>query len=155
MAAVLERSTTELEQTVREALASHAALAGTDVHADVSNGTVTLTGTADCYARKVTAQQVAHRVPGVREVINLIEIPVSGFYGWRDVDLFEGAQRALASHYLFSKHPVDVAVDKGWIRLRGKVGSEFERAEAEHAISTLPNLRGIRNDLRVVAPSSH
>lgn len=138
-----------LENEVRTALGAHAALAGAHIRADVDGDVVTLRGSADCYARKLTAEDIARHVPGVREVVDLVEIPIDGVYGWRDIDLFDAAYRALASHYLLSKRRIEVEADRGWIRLRGRVGSAFERVEAERAIASLPNLRGIRNDLVV------
>jgi osmotically-inducible protein OsmY len=138
-----------LENEVRTALGAHAALAGAHIRADVDGDVVTLRGSTDCYARKLTAEDIARHVPGVREVVDLVEIPVDGVYGWRDIDLFEGAYRALASHYLLAKRRIEVEADRGWIRLRGRVGSAFERVEAERAVASLPNLRGIRNDLVV------
>ena len=138
-----------LENEVRGALAGHAALAGEHIRADVDGDVVTLRGSTDCYARKMTAEETARRVPGVREVVDLVEILVDGINGWRDIDLFDGAYRALASHYMLAKCRIDVEVDRGWLRLKGRVGNAFERVEAERAIASLPNLRGIRNDIVV------
>ena len=141
--------TMSLEYQVRVALASHAALEGAHVEAKVDDDVVTLEGTADCYARRLMAEDVARHVEGVHKVVNHVEIPIDGVYGWRDIDLFDAAYRALASHYLLAKRRIEIEADRGWLRLRGRVGSAFERIEAERAVASLPNLRGIRNELVV------
>jgi osmotically-inducible protein OsmY len=149
MSAVSEHDVIGLDLEVQRAIRAHEALEGTPIKVTADGDVVTLTGTADCYARRLTAEDVARHVPGVRKVVDQIEIPIDGIYGWRDVDLFDAAYRLLASHYLLARRRIEVEAHNGWLRLRGRVGSAFERVEAERAIASLPNLRGIRNDLVV------
>ena len=148
-AAVSEQNALGLDVEVQIALGAHEALEGTHIRATADGDVVTLTGTADCYARRLMAEDVARHVPGVRKVVDRIEIPIDGVYGWRDIDLFDAAYRLLAAHYLLSRRRIEVEANNGWLRLRGRVNNAFERVEAERAIASLPNLRGIRNDLVV------
>ena len=154
MAAVLEGYTTQLQHEVLGELAVFEKLDGTDIVAHESGGVVTLTGAVDCYARKLAAEEVVRGVPGVVEVINRIEIPADGFYGWRDIDIENAARQALKNHYMFAKRNLEVAVNRATIHLFGKVATVTERVEAERAVATIPNLRGIRNDLVVVCPGA-
>jgi osmotically-inducible protein OsmY len=153
MAAVMTPASTGLEEKVAAALAACEKLEP-GVVVRVSGDIVTLGGTVDCYARKLAATEAVRAVLGVGAVINHIEIPVDGFYGWRDIDVENAARHALANHYLLAKRTIDVMVDDRIIRLTGKVVSATERDEAERAVSTIPNVRGIRNEIVVLHPDA-
>jgi osmotically-inducible protein OsmY len=150
MVAAMKPEAVGLERDVLAEIAACGTLDGARVGVQVEGNRVTLTGKVDCYARKLAAEDAARRTPGVREVINRLEIPVDGVYGWRDIDIDYAARHALRSHFLLAGRRLDVMVDDGVIKLTGEVATATERIEAERAVSTIPNLRGIRNDLVVV-----
>jgi osmotically-inducible protein OsmY len=50
----------------------------TEVGVTVNKGVVTLTGAVDSYAKKIAAQKAAHRVHGVLDVANDLEVKVPG-----------------------------------------------------------------------------
>src|SRR5689334_19919179 len=56
----------------------------TEVGVEVDQGVVTLTGTVDSYAKKQAAQEAAHRVIGVLDVANDIQVNVP--YGLTSTD---------------------------------------------------------------------
>ncbi len=154
MVAVLRPGNSEAEAKIASALAATGKLDGAHVEVSVSGDVATLSGWVDCYARRLAAAEAAREVPGVRKVVDRLEIPVDGFYGWRDIDIEDAARLLLRSNYLLTTRRIDVGVDSGVLRLRGRVASAAERLEAEHICSTIPSLRGIRNDLVVVHPDA-
>jgi len=149
MLAVLKPGAPELEREVLARLASCESLEGTRIDVHAMGDVVTLVGTVDCYARKLAAEQEARRVPGVRAVINRIEVPYGVVDGWRDIDIQRVASDALRAHYLLGSRRIRVVVDNGVIHLAGRVASEAERIEAERVVTPIPNLRGIRDHLVV------
>jgi osmotically-inducible protein OsmY len=155
MVAVIERRTTDLRGEVLRALTARADLESADIQAFETDGIVTLTGTVDCIARRLAAEEIAWNVHGVRGVVDEIRIVRDGIYGWRNVDLLEGARQLLRVHYLFAGNAgkkIAVGAQDGYVYLTGRVESLFERNEAERAIAALPNLQGIVNEIEVVPP---
>jgi osmotically-inducible protein OsmY len=59
----------------------------TDVGVEVDGGIVTLTGTVSSFAKAHAAQEAAHRVKGVLDVANTIEVHLPGREGPTDTDL--------------------------------------------------------------------
>lgn len=45
-----------------------------NIRVDVSEGTVTLSGTVDCYSEKISAREAASRVLGVKQVENNLRV---------------------------------------------------------------------------------
>jgi osmotically-inducible protein OsmY len=149
MLAVLKPGAPELERAVLARLAACEELENVDIEVRATGAVVVLSGAVDCYARKVVAERAARGVPGVRAVVDRIEVPPGAGGDWRDVDIQKAAETALRVHYLLGHRPIDVVVDRGFIRLTGRVATEAERAEAERVVTPLPGLRGIRDDLVV------
>src|SRR4051812_26460137 len=128
MVAVLERSVTTLQSDVAREIASDTRLRGAEIAVLESRGVVALTGTVDCYARKLAARDAAYRVPGVTEVLNDIDIRMSRFISVNDVRIGDAARYALRWHYLFAeKTRFRVFVQEGWVALEGVVDCLFAR----------------------------
>jgi BON domain len=66
-----------------------------DIGVTVKKGVVTLTGTVDSYAKKLAAQKAAHRVPGVLDVANDIEVKVTGSLRRTDSEIARAIRLAL------------------------------------------------------------
>jgi len=152
MVAVIDRTTIDLRGRVLGALASRTEFEFDTIEVEAHDGVVTLGGVVDCLAKRRTADEVARGVHGVHSVIDEIQIARDRTYGWRDIDLLEGANRILKVHYLFAGKKLTVSAYDGYVTLQGRVASLRERLEAERAISILPNLRGIRDEIEVVPP---
>jgi hyperosmotically inducible periplasmic protein len=65
---------TAITAKVKSALLADAAVKGTKIDVDTSDGTVTLSGTASSPAEKAQAEKVAASVEGVRNVVNRINV---------------------------------------------------------------------------------
>jgi osmotically-inducible protein OsmY len=143
---------TDLRIEVLGALAERPMFDNARIAAEEDDGIVTLTGLVDCYAKRLLAEETARDIAGVRGVINDIRIGRDAVFGWRDFDLIEGAGHILRSHYLLAGKRIVVAAHNGFLILSGRVGSLFERLEAERAVASLPTLQGIRNRIDVVPP---
>lgn len=109
------------------------------VHANVDNGTVTLTGKVTMpYKRNDLEKRVA-RVAGVREVRNEIEVlPVSIY----DDELRYRIARAIYGNSAFWNYaamanpPIHVIVDRGQVTLEGVVNNNVERMLARSIASS-------------------
>ena len=123
-----------------------------EVGVAVRKGVVTLNGTVDSYAKKLAAQQAAHRVAGVLDVANDIEVRTPGDNGHNDADIARALRHALEWNVLVPAARIHSTVTNGWVTLKGEVECYRERVDAERAVSVLPGVRGVFNEIQVKTP---
>lgn len=122
----------------------------------VKQRVVTLTGTVASYAMKTAAQEAAHRVGGVLDVANDIQVHIAGTSLRTDPEIAAAVRAALEWNVFVPDTRVRTTVADGWVTLEGKVNVWSECAAAESAIRNLAGVRGVRNHLTVepaVTPS--
>jgi osmotically-inducible protein OsmY len=117
----------------------------------VKKGVVTLTGMVDSYAKKLAAQQAAHRARGVLDVANDIEVKILGDKARTDADIAQAARHALDWNVLVPANQIHTTVMNGWVTLEGEVEYYRERLDAERAISHLPGVSGVINKIKVAS----
>ncbi len=142
----------DIKHAVLRELAWDTRVEVTEVGVEVNNGIVTLTGTVSSYGKKLVAQEAAHRVANVRDVVNAIEVKAAGAKARSDVDLAQMARHVMAWDVLVPYEKITLTVDDGWITLEGSVEAWAQRDETERAIQHLAGVRGVTNLISVVAP---
>src|SRR5258708_3007308 len=85
----------EIQRDVLAGFQWDARIRPTDIGVAVKDGIVTLTGWVDSYMKKVAAAEAAHRVHGVKAVVNDLEVHVPGSAERTDADLAEAILNAL------------------------------------------------------------
>ncbi len=123
-----------------------------EVGVTVCKGVVTLTGVVDSYAKKLAAQQAAHRVAGVLDVANDIEVRAPGDKERNDAEIAHALRHALEWNVLVPASRIYSTVSNGWVTLKGEVECYRERVDAERAVSVLPGVRGVFNEIQVKTP---
>jgi osmotically-inducible protein OsmY len=87
----------------------------------VSDGVVTLTGVVSSYAQKFAAQEATHRVTGVLDVANDIDVnPVDSFMR-TDTEIASAVRNALEWDALVPNELIQSTVSDGWVTLEGQV----------------------------------
>lgn len=125
----------------------------TDVGVEVDNGVVTLTGTVESYAKKVAAQDAAHRVRGVLDVVNDVEVRTPASPGRSDTEIAHGVRQALEWDALVPHENIHTTVENGWVTLDGSVPRFADRLTVEQTVRRLVGVCGISNRLTVVNPT--
>ncbi len=146
----------ELKNEVMDELRWEPSVNEADVGVIAKDGIVTLTGAVDSYAEKSAAERAAQRVLGVKAVANEIEIRLPGINVRTDADIAGAAANALQWHVFLPRGNVKVAVDGGWVTLKGDVQWQYQKAAAEQAVRHLLGVRGISNEITIkprVSPS--
>jgi osmotically-inducible protein OsmY len=119
------------------------------VQAVVHNGHVTLTGKVEWLVQKEHAEETVRHIPGVRGVLNHIE--VSPKTTLRDVR--RRIMQALHRNADVDARHIDVAIgDDDAVILTGTVGSWAQRDAAERAAGSAPGIRRVDNRI-IVTPS--
>ncbi len=124
----------------------------TEVGVTVNEGVVTLTGTVDSYAKKIAAQEAAHRVNGVLDVANDLEVKVPGSLRFTDSEIAQAVRHALEWNVLVPSDQILTTVSNGWVILEGNVEHYSERVDAERAVRDLTGVWGVINKIKVTAP---
>ena len=89
------KSDDELQSEVIFQLGWDSRVKQAEIGVTVHRGIVTLTGNVDNYAKKLAAQQAAHRVKGVLDVVNDIEVRIPGSLHRSDEEIAKAVRHAL------------------------------------------------------------
>jgi len=152
MTGMLVRSDAEIQTNVLRELRWDTRVEETDVGVEVDQGVVTLTGTVSSYAKRMAAQEAAHRVAGVRDVANDIEVHTAGSKQRTDTDIAQAVRQALEWNAHVPADNIETTVSKGWVTLDGTVDYWSHKLEAEHVVLPLTGVHGVTNNIIVAAP---
>jgi osmotically-inducible protein OsmY len=131
-----------------------------DIHIDETaigvsahHGVVTLNGVVDGWAEKHAAEEAAHRVAGVLDVANEIEIKPSWSATRTDAEIAEAVRGALTwNRFVPSREIRSTVADHGTVTLTGVVRTLAQRDEAERVVRELAGVRCVANQITVEAP---
>jgi osmotically-inducible protein OsmY len=144
-----KRSDKELEQDVGRELRWDSRIGTSNVNVEVTDAVATLTGTASSYARKIAAQEAAHRVAGVLDVANDIEVKPVDLFARTDTEIASAVRSALEWDALVPNEQITSTVSDGWVTLEGDVDYLREREDAERAILRLNGVVGVINKITI------
>jgi osmotically-inducible protein OsmY len=86
----------------------------------------------------------------VREQVHHRRDPVDPRDRWRYNEIRGAALQALISDEQVPAERIDVAVDDGWLTLKGEVKHQYETDAAFDAARRLPGVGGIINEIKVI-----
>lgn len=152
MKLMMAKTDRQIHDAVLEELKWDTQVDETEVGVEVDKGVVTLTGTVSSYAKKIAALEAAHRVEGVLDVANDIQVKVPGTLARTDTELAEAVRQALTWDVLIPHEKIQTTVSNGWVTLEGSVPYWGDRSSVERTIRNLTGLRGVINNL-TVSPS--
>jgi len=141
--AVETRTDVQIQADVLAELKYEPRVQPNEIGVAVKDGVVTLTGSVDSYGKKWGAEEAAHRVKGVKAVANDIEVRLPSSAERTDADLAAAAVRALEWDALINVEQLDVTVSKGWVTLKGSVGWQFQKDDAERVVRLLTGVKGV------------
>ncbi len=139
----------EIQQDVLRELRWDTRIKETEVGVEVDHGVVTLTGDVDSYAKKLAARDAAHRVAGVLDVADDIEVRIPGIMTRSDTDVAKAVRLALEWDVFIPDSKIRSTVSNGWVTLEGNVDSLVDRDDAERAVLRLQGVRGVINNVTV------
>ena len=112
------------------------------------NGTVTLRGRVGSPHQRRAAVQIAKSVDGVSAVVD--EVSIDLLDRWQDDEIRGSALQALMTDVGVPAGRIDVSVADGWLTLKGEVKRQSESDAAFNAVSGLPGVGGITNEIKVI-----
>jgi osmotically-inducible protein OsmY len=145
------RTDEDIQRDVLAELKWDARIQPNEIGVAVTDGIVALSGWVDSYAKKWAAEEAAHRVRGVKAVVNDIEVRLSGSNERSDPDIAAAIVRALEADTFVPLDKLDITVSKGWVTLKGEVEWQYQKEDAERVVRRITGVRGVTN-LIVVKP---
>jgi len=143
------RTDTQIQADVLAELKWEPRLNPNEIGVIVKDGVVTLTGWVDSYTKRWAAEDVAHRVRGVKAVANDIEVRLTSTDERTDQDIAKAAARALEWDAFVPPEKLDVTVSKGWVTLKGEVEWNYQKQDAERVVRRLQGVKGVSNLITV------
>jgi osmotically-inducible protein OsmY len=119
------------------------------VQADVRDGFVTLRGTVEWSYQRDAAERPINLVRGIYLVTNLITIEPRAELAAEDLE--QRVHEAISRMADLDARSIGVTASDGTVHLQGSVHSLADRRIAQHAASSAPGVREVKNDI-VVTP---
>jgi osmotically-inducible protein OsmY len=143
------RNDRDLKQRILNELKWDSRVKWASINVQVIDGVVTLTGSVTSYAQKIAAQDAAHRVGGVLDVANDIEVKPVDHFVRPDTEIAAAVRTALEWDALVPNELIQASVSDGLVTLEGEVDYQRERTDAETAIRRLAGVVGVINKLTI------
>jgi osmotically-inducible protein OsmY len=144
-----KRSDNELAQRIMRELKWDSRIEWATINVQVKDAVATLTGVVSSYAKKIAAQEAAHRVAGVLDVANDIEVKPIDLFARTDTNIARAVRNALEWDALVPNELIRSTVGDGWVTLEGDVDYWREREDAERAILRLAGVVGVTNQITI------
>jgi osmotically-inducible protein OsmY len=139
----------EVQQDVLRELSWDSRVKATEIGVEVDKGVVTLTGTVESYAKKLAAREAAHRVLGVLDVADDIQVTFPGTLKRTDTQIAQAVRLALEWDAFVPDQNISSTVSDGWVTLEGEVNALREKDDAERVVRWLAGVKGVNNWLKV------
>ncbi len=143
------KTDSEIKQHVLRELKWDSRIAWAQIGVEVCDGLVTLSGSVNTYAKKTAAQQAAHRVAGVLDVVNEIEVKPTGRFAHTDEEIARAVRHRLQWDALVPDERIQATVSEGWVTLEGDVDVWREREDAEESLLRLAGVVGVINKITI------
>ena len=143
------KSDIQIQKDVIEQLKWEPFLNASEIGVAVKNGIVNLSGQVDSYSKKLSAENAAKKIAGVKAIAEDIQIGVSPAYNKTDTEIAGAVVNALKWHSAVQEEQIKIKVENGNVRLDGEVEWEYQRINAKSAIENLAGVRSVINSISV------
>jgi osmotically-inducible protein OsmY len=142
----------EIQRQVLQELAWDPRVDASEVGVQVENGVVVLAGKIEHYAKKLAAAEAAHRVRGVLDVVNDLEVELGRTELPDDTEIAQAIRDTLRWHVFVDEGKIQSTVANGRVTLEGEVSQWFQRDSAARAVQNLKGVKSLVNKLVVRGP---
>lgn len=143
------KSDSEIKNQVLRELKWDSRIGWSQIGVEVMEGVVTLTGVVSSYAQKLAAQEAAHRINGVLDVANDVEVRPDGIFIRSDAEIALAVRHVLEWDALVPDERIKSTVSDGWVTLEGDVDFWQQREDAELSALRLEGVIGVTNEITV------
>ena len=144
----MTQSDSDIQRAVLQELEWDARLREAEIGVEVDRAIVTLSGIVTSSEKRQAAQEAAHRVAGVLDVANDVEVKPPGS-GRTDVDIARAVRDALVWDVYVPDSRIQSTVSHGQVVLEGQVDDCRQREDAAKAVRNLAGVVSIVNLIEV------
>jgi osmotically-inducible protein OsmY len=141
------KTDSEIGGDVRRELANDSRTYEFHVDVQVSKGVVTISGTVPSYPARMAVQNAVHRVNGVLDVANEVEIKAKRPF--TDAEIAHAVRSTLRWAADLPEDQIETTVSDGWVTLEGIVDTLTQKRDAESVVQGLLGVRGVINTIEV------
>jgi osmotically-inducible protein OsmY len=142
------KSDLEIRREVEKELDWDPRVDSTGINTQVKNGIVSLSGSVETYAKKVAACDAVHRILGVLDVVDEVQVKIPGLLK-TDQGIAQAVRHALVWDVYVPDKRIASTVSSGWVTLDGDVDLWHQREYALRAVERLSGVRGVTNHITV------
>lgn len=145
----------ELQQDVQNAIKWEPSIHAAGIGVTAKDGVITLSGTVNSYSKKISAENAAKKVAGVKTVAEDITIDYGHSFTKTDTEIANEILNAWKYNWEVPKDKIKLKVENGWAKLEGEVAWKYQEEAARDAIRNLPGIKGITNRIKVKSESKN
>jgi osmotically-inducible protein OsmY len=145
---MMKKTDSQIQQDVLNELKWDTRVTETEVGVEVDDGIVTLTGNVPTYAKKIAAEEAAHRVFGVLDVANDVQVVFPG-QKVTDTEIAKQVRSVLNWELTLPDECVTSTVKDGWVTLAGTVDMYSHLEDALRSVRRLKGVRGVTNGITI------
>jgi osmotically-inducible protein OsmY len=139
----------EIQQEVMRELRWDSRFDKAQIGVAVQKGIVTLTGNVENFGKKSAANEITHRVSGVLDVANDIQVTFAGIGKKTDAEIAKAVRHALEWDVFVPDQKIRSTVSNGWVTLEGEVEFLRQLEDAGAVIRNLAGVTGVINSITV------
>lgn len=143
------KTDTDLRNDVLSELAWDSRIAEKQIGVQVDQGIVILGGTLDDLATSAAAVEAAHRVAGVGDVANELQVKSAQAGQLTDAEVAKAVRHALEWDALIPDQEIRSTVTAGVVLLEGVVATPVQLEEVARVVGRLKGIRRLDNRLQV------
>ena len=144
-----DKTDAQIHHDVLQELHLDAHVDETEVGIQIGHGVVTLTGSVGSNARKMAAEEAAHRVVGVLDVADEIQVKDPAGSSWSDTQIAQAVRHALKRNAVALQESIETTVEAGCVILEGTSPCAADSQYAEHVVGSVAGVREIINNIHV------
>ena len=144
-----DKTDAQIHHDVLQELHLNAHISETEVGVQIGQGVVTLTGTVGSYAKKLAAEEAAHRVVGVLDVADEIQVKDPDGPFRSDTQIAQAVRHALEQNALTMQKSIETTIEAGCVILEGTSPCVADSQYAENVVSSLAGVRVVINNIHV------
>jgi hyperosmotically inducible periplasmic protein len=123
-----------------------------DVQVTIEGGVATLTGTVDNLGSKLDAEKAARKTPGVKQVVNNIEVRAQGV---GENQILQAARHEIVMYYAYGIFDnVELQAQGGTLTVSGQVTQPFKKTDMGRLLERVKGVAVLQNNLEVLPVSS-